>query len=276
MEKPHYHSVILSDVHLGTKDSKAKEAVEFLKSVTCDKLILNGDIVDGWALKAGGKWRDNHTKFVRTVLRKMEKEDTEVIYIRGNHDEFLERFLPVVFGGLKIQQEYIYETAAGRYLVVHGDGFDRVTTDHKFVAKLGSVGYSVLLRINRAYNDWRAWRGKPYFSLSKKIKAGIKSAVTFVDRYEQQLQQFAEVRDCKGIICGHIHTAADKMVGDCHYLNSGDWVESLTAIVEPESGKFELVNLLILTVAFNIPAAPSSLLELVFGDSPHSVGAPVT
>lgn len=204
---------------------------------------MNGDIVDGWALKSGGKWKDSHTKFIRTVLRKMEKEGTEVIYLRGNHDDILDRFLPIAFGGLKIEQEYIHTTAEGNYLIVHGDGFDSITTNYRLLAGLGSVGYSLLLRINRFYNKWRAFRGKPYYSLSKKIKAGVKSAVSFVDNYEDQLQQYARRRNCTGIICGHIHTAADKILGDdIHYLNSGDWVESLTAIVEKNSGEFELIQ----------------------------------
>ncbi len=241
-EKTEYESIFISDVHLGTKDSKAEEVIEFLKASRCKRLILNGDIVDGWALKGGGKWRDSHTKFVRTVLKKMEKEDTEVIYLRGNHDDILERFLPIAFDKLVIEHEYVHETPKGKYLVVHGDGFDSVTTSCKAIAVLGSYGYEVLLRLNRFYNRWRAWRGKGYYSLSKDIKARVKSAISFVDRYEDQLHHFARARGCAGIICGHIHTAADKMLGDVHYLNSGDWVESLTAIVEKEPGEFSLLS----------------------------------
>lgn len=241
-EKIEYESIIISDVHLGTKDSKASEVIEFLKATRCKRLILNGDIVDGWALKSGGKWRDSHTKFVRTVLKKMEKEDTEVIYLRGNHDDILERFLPIAFDKLVIEHEYVHETPKGKYLIVHGDGFDSVTTSCKAVALLGSYGYEILLRVNRLYNRWRAWRGKGYYSLSKEIKARVKSAVSFVDRYEDQLRHFARARGCSGIICGHIHTAADKMLEDVHYLNSGDWVESLTAIVETSPGEFSLVS----------------------------------
>tara|TARA_R110002096_G_scaffold4501_6_gene21114 strand:+ start:47040 stop:47870 length:831 start_codon:yes stop_codon:yes gene_type:complete len=241
-EKIDCETLFLSDIHLGTRDSKAVEATQFLKAHHCKRLVLNGDIVDGWALKAGGKWRDSHTKFVRTVLKKMEKEDMEVIYLRGNHDDVLERFLPLAFGKLTMEQEYIHETPQGKYLVVHGDGFDSVTTSCKAIAVLGSFGYDTLLRINRLYNRWRAWRGKTYYSLSKRVKARVKSALSFIDRYEDQLHQFAKGRNCKGIICGHIHTAANKMIEDVHYLNSGDWVESMTAIVEKKPGEFELIN----------------------------------
>ncbi len=241
--KRYYESVFLSDIHLGSRDAKATEVIAFLKTLRCKKLILNGDIVDGWALKSGGKWLPEHTKLVRYILKKMAKQGTEVIYLRGNHDDILERFLPLDFDNLRIDEEYIHETPRGRYLVVHGDGFDTVTTNHKWVARAGALAYALLLRINRLYNRWRTWRGKPYFSLSKQIKSRVKSAVSFVDRYEDQLQELAKVRGCCGIICGHIHTPANKMLeGETHYLNSGDWVESLTGIIEKEPGDFEVVD----------------------------------
>lgn len=262
-EKAEYQSIFISDVHLGTKDSKAEELIQFLKSSRCRKLILNGDIVDGWALRSGGKWSDSHTKVIRTVLKKMEKDDTEVIYLRGNHDDILERFLPIAFGNLVIEQEYLHETPQGKYLVVHGDGFDSVTTNCRFLAVLGSFGYALLLRINRLYNRWRAWRGKEYFSLSKEIKAKVKSALSFVGRYEDQLQRFAAGRGCVGIICGHIHTPADKMLGDIHYLNSGDWVESLTAIVETQPGRFEVITP-------GVPPKKPEVAESIGGACRHS------
>jgi len=241
MKPIEYETVFISDVHLGTQDSKAEELVGFLKSFRCKKLILNGDIVDGWALRSRGKWLPSHTKFVRTVLKKMEKQGTEVIYLRGNHDDIIERFLPLEIGGLKMVDEYIHPTPQGNYLVIHGDGFDSVTTDHKWVAMMGAKAYELLLSVNRLYNRWRVFCGKEYFSLSKHIKGRVKSAVSFVDRYEDQLKELASVRQCVGIICGHIHTPADKKIdGGIHYLNSGDWVESLTAIVEPKPGHFEL------------------------------------
>jgi len=242
-KKPLFNSIIISDVHLGTKDSKAREVIQFLRATRCKKLILNGDIIDGWALRGSGKWLPEHTKFVRTVLKKMEKQGTEVIYLRGNHDDILDRFLPIDIGGLKIENEYVHSTPKGDYLMVHGDGFDSVTTNSKWVAMLGAVGYDALLKVNRLYNKWRSWRGKPYFSLSKEIKSRVKSAVNFVGRYEEQLTELAKLRKCSGIVCGHIHTPADKVLeSGVHYLNSGDWVESLTALVEKEPGEFELVE----------------------------------
>jgi UDP-2,3-diacylglucosamine pyrophosphatase LpxH len=236
-------TLFLSDLHLGTPDSKADEVVQFLQRFRCRKLVLNGDIIDGWALKRGGRWTSRHSRVIRKIIKMTEHDKTEVVYLRGNHDEIIERFLPMSFGRISLTKEHVHTTAMGkRYLVVHGDGFDSVSTNHKWIASLGAVGYDSLLRINRLYNHYRAWRGKEYFSFSKHVKSKIKSAVSFVDRYEDLLQGLARHRKCDGIICGHIHTAEDKEVGDIHYLNSGDWVESLTAIIEHDDGRLELVR----------------------------------
>lgn len=240
--KLRFKSIFISDVHLGAPECKAAQAAHFLRNCKCEKLILNGDIIDAWALSRSGKWEKPHTHFIRTVLRKMEKEDTEVIYLRGNHDDVLGRFLPIVLDNLKIVEEHIHETPHGKYLVVHGDGFDHVTTNYKWLAHIGAIGYETLLKINRFYNAWRHWRGLEAFSFAKWIKARVKGAVSFVGKYEEQLQQLANYKGCQGIICGHIHTPADRQVGDVHYLNSGDWVESLTAVVEHLDRSFEVIT----------------------------------
>jgi UDP-2,3-diacylglucosamine pyrophosphatase LpxH len=240
--KLRFKTIFISDVHLGAPECKAVQASHFLKNCVCEKLVLNGDIIDAWALARSGKWTKDHTHFVRTVLRKMEKENTEVYYLRGNHDDVLERFLPLRIDNLHISDEHIHDSPHGRYLVVHGDGFDHVTTNHKWVASLGAIGYNSLLRLNRLYNAYRHWRGLEAFSFAKWVKAKVKGAVSFVGKYEEQLQSLAHTRDCKGIICGHIHTPADKMYGDVHYLNSGDWVESLTAVVEHLDRSFEVIS----------------------------------
>ncbi len=235
-------TVILSDVHLGTSDCKVAEVNHFLRHVRCEKLILNGDIIDGWQLRRGGQWTKAHTRFIRIVLKKIEKKDTEVIYLRGNHDDILASFLPLDFENLRIVEDYVHESPAGRYLVLHGDVFDTVTKNFVFLAHLGDWGYRFLLKLNRAYNVWRAWRGKEYWSLSKAIKARVKEAVSHVSNFEEHIVQLARERGCTGVMCGHIHTAADKHLGDVHYLNSGDWVESLTAIVEHYDGRYELMD----------------------------------
>ncbi|RME68176.1 MAG: UDP-2,3-diacylglucosamine diphosphatase [Verrucomicrobia bacterium] len=237
-----YKTIILSDVHLGSANSKAREVNHFLRHTRSEKLILNGDIIDGWQLRRGARWTKHHTKFVRHVLKKLQKENTHVVYLRGNHDDILSRFLPLQFGRLEVVEDHIHSTANGDYLVLHGDVFDSVIKNMVIVAHLGDLGYKILLSLNRVYNKFRAWRGKEYYSLSRIIKAKVKSAVSHISRFEQQLASLARARGCRGVICGHIHTPEIRMIGDIHYLNSGDWVESLTAIVEHQDGRFELID----------------------------------
>jgi UDP-2,3-diacylglucosamine pyrophosphatase LpxH len=248
--KLNVRTVILSDVHLGTADSKVREVNHFLRHVRCAKLILNGDIIDGWQLRRGGQWTKTHTRFIRIVLKKLEKRDTEVIYLRGNHDDILATFLPLQFENLHVVEDHVHEGPRGRYLVLHGDIFDTVTKNFVFLAHLGDWGYRTLLALNRLYNRWRAWRGLEYWSLSRAIKARVKEAVSHVSNFEQHIADLARARGCSGVMCGHIHTAADKMIGDVHYLNSGDWVESLTAIVEHWDGRFELIEFTAFVQAF--------------------------
>lgn len=237
-----YKTIILSDVHLGSRDCKIEEVNHFLKHTRCEKLILNGDIIDGWKLRQGGSWTKGHTRFVRLVLKKLEKKGTEVIYLRGNHDDILAKFLPIDFERLRIVEDYLHTGAGGKYLVLHGDLFDTVTKNFVFLAYAGDWGYSALMGLNRLYNHYRAWRGKEYYSLSKAVKARVKQAVNHVSNFEEHIAALAKSRGCIGVMCGHIHTAADRMIGRVHYLNSGDWVESLTAVVEHSDGRFEVLE----------------------------------
>ena len=242
-QKPvlYFKTIILSDVHLGAPDCQADKVNHFLKHSECQRLILNGDIIDGWSLGRRGGWQRKHTRFIRLVLKKIDKRKTEVIYLRGNHDDILDRFLPMRFGGLKIVDRYIHETIGGRYLVIHGDAFDAVTQNSRLIAVIGDIGYQSLLRLNRMYNRYRAWRGKGYFSLSKAIKARTKTVVNYISRFEEQVEDFARRHNCVGFICGHIHTPENKYIGDIHYLNSGDWIESNTALVEHLDGTWEVL-----------------------------------
>lgn len=234
-------TLFLSDIHLGTADSKASELIRLLKRTHCEKIVLVGDIIDMWALNRGGKWTHKHTRLIRLLLKKMDKEGCELIYIRGNHDDFLTQVLPFNLGGLHVVSEYVHTGKNGKhYLVLHGDGFDSIATNHKWLAVLGSISYDLLLAVNRYYNAYRSWRGKEYFSISKAIKAKVKSAVSFVGRYEEQLKLLTEHKKCSGIICGHIHAPADKMIDSIHYLNCGDWVESLSFVAENHDGSFEV------------------------------------
>ena len=235
-------TVIVSDVHLGMKDSKALQAAHFLRHTVCVKLILNGDIIDAWHLQRLGGWNHGHTSFIRTVLRKMEKENTQVIYLRGNHDDILDRFIPIQLDNLSIAEEHVHATSRGDYLIVHGDGFDAVTTNHAWLAKLGGYGYNALLRFNGIIYWVRKLFGKDPFSHAKWAKAKVKSKVSPMGRWEEQVVELARWRQCAGLICGHIHTPTDKMLGEIHYLNSGDWVESMTAIVENLDGSFQIIG----------------------------------
>ncbi|MCF3651884.1 UDP-2,3-diacylglucosamine diphosphatase [Synoicihabitans lomoniglobus] len=259
-------TVIISDVHLGTDDCKVHEVNHFLKYTRCEKIILNGDIIDGWRLKKTGHWPKSHTRFIRLILKKLEKKNTEVIYLRGNHDDVLAKFLPIAFENLQIVEDYVHTTPRGNYFVLHGDVFDTVTKNFVFLAYLGDWGYRLLMRINRLYNRWRTWRGKDYYSLSKAVKARVKRAVSHVSNFEEHIVELARSRDCMGVMCGHIHTAADKMFGDVHYLNSGDWVESLTAIVEHLDGRFEIVDFADFVKSYpmpsEIPTDHAEVLEL--------------
>jgi UDP-2,3-diacylglucosamine pyrophosphatase LpxH len=235
-------TVFISDVHLGTPDAKVREVNHFLRTVRCEKLVLNGDIIDGWQLLRGRQWSKADTRFIRIVLKKLEKRDTQVVYLRGNHDDVLSKFLPLDFGDLSVVDTHIHEGPNGSYLVLHGDVFDTITRNFVFLAHLGDWGYRALLGLNRAYNAYRRWRGLEYWSLSKAIKARVKSAVSHISSFEGGLARLAREHGCTGVICGHIHTPADKRIEEIHYLNSGDWVESLSAIVEYHDGRMELID----------------------------------
>ncbi len=238
-----YKTIIISDVHLGMRDSKAKEISHFLKHTHCEKLILNGDIIDAWSLKRRrATWSKDCSRFIRIILKKIERKNTQVIYLRGNHDDILRKFMPIHFEGLKIVEDHILETNGKKYLILHGDVFDTITSNYAIIAYLGDIGYNLLLAINRFYNNYRTWRGKEYYSLSKSVKAKVKKAVNFISKFEAALVGLAKHSNCDGIICGHIHTAEDKMLEGIHYMNSGDWVESLTAIVETQTGELELLD----------------------------------
>ncbi|WP_418699171.1 UDP-2,3-diacylglucosamine diphosphatase [Bacteroides sp.] len=238
-----YSTIVLSDIHLGTSNSKTVEVSHFLKSVNCSRLILNGDIIDGWALKRGGtrKWQAKHTDFFKVIMKMMEKHGTEVIYVRGNHDDFLDSLAPIEFYNIKIVKEFIHESCGKRYYVTHGDIFDTVTTKIKWLAQLGGVGYDFLLWVNSIYNNYRVRHGLPYYSLSQAVKQKVKSAVSYISDFEKELVKFARARKCDGVICGHIHHPANAFYDDIHYLNSGDWVETLSALTEDENGNWDII-----------------------------------
>ena len=239
--KTNYKTIIVSDVHLGTKGSKAKEIARFLKQFNCDNLILNGDIIDGWQLKKSGSWKRKHTRFCNRVLKMMENQSTNVYYLRGNHDDFLDQILPLQIGKLQILADMTYESNGKTYFITHGDVFDSITTNLRWIAYLGDVGYTFLLWLNRVVNYYRFKKGLPYFSLSQFVKGKVKQAVSYVDDYETELAKMAKSKGCDGIICGHIHKAENRIIDGIHYLNSGDWVETMSALAEDHEGNWELI-----------------------------------
>ena len=245
-----YKAIIVSDLHLGTKDSKAEEFIEFLEQHPTDLLILNGDIIDGWALNRGAKWKKKHTKVVSKLLNLSSK--TRIIWIRGNHDEFLSEFIDSKFGNIEIKENYIINTSKWvvddlyeqqRYFVFHGDVIDVFITKYKWLSKIGSVGYDFALWLNRWYNRYRAWRKLPYQSISQEIKAGVKAATNYVNDFETTAIKMAAKNGCHGVVCGHIHQPANLTIGNGHYLNSGDWVENRTAILLDYQDNFTIFKL---------------------------------
>lgn len=237
-----YPTIVISDVHLGTEHAKTQQLADFLRTVNCETLILNGDIVDGWHLQKGGKgkWKKEHTDLFKIIMKMMENHNTKVVYVRGNHDDFLDNIAPFAFANISIVKDYVHERNGKKYYVVHGDVFDHVTTNMKWLAKLGDIGYTFLLWVNRIYNYYRLKKGLEYFSLSQSIKQKVKSAVSYISNYETELVDLAKTRGVDGIICGHIHQPADKYIDDVHYLNSGDWVETMSALLEHEDGRWEV------------------------------------
>jgi UDP-2,3-diacylglucosamine pyrophosphatase LpxH len=233
-----YKAIIVSDLHLGTKDSKAKEFVKFLKENPTELLILNGDIIDGWAINRGAKWKKHHTKVISKILKL--SNHTRVIWVRGNHDDFLKDFVGSCFGRIEIVEDYVLNVERwvdsdhfvnDRYYIFHGDVIDVFITKYKWLSKLGSIGYDFALWLNRWYNKYRAWRGLSYQSISQKIKAGVKAALNYINDFESTAIKMAQYNGCQGVMCGHIHSPSDRSISGYHYLNSGDWVENKSAIL---------------------------------------------
>lgn len=242
-----YRAIIVSDLHLGTKDSKSKEFIDFLDNHPTDLLILNGDIIDGWALNRGSKWKKEHTKALGKILKLSNK--IKVIWIRGNHDEFLTEFLGSNFGGIEFREDYKLEYSERKeydtwvrkcYYVFHGDIIDIFITKYKWIAKLGAIGYDLALWLNRWYNRYRVWRKLPYQSISQKIKEGVKQAVAYINDFETTALKMADKKACDGVICGHIHQPENRLIDGKRYLNSGDWVENMSAILIDNYGKITI------------------------------------
>ncbi|HMS19944.1 UDP-2,3-diacylglucosamine diphosphatase [uncultured Sphingorhabdus sp.] len=240
--KSKYRTIWISDIHLGTKGCNAELLLDFLHSVECETLYLVGDIIDGWRLKKGWYWPDSHNEIVRRIL-KIAHKGTRVVFIVGNHDEMLRDYAGFSFGGITLAQEAIHETADGkRLLITHGDAFDGVVLYARWLAFLGDQAYTLMLRANVWLNAIRKRLGMPYWSLSSYLKKRVKNAVQYVCAFEDAVAREAAERGVDGVVCGHIHCAEIRQIGDVTYYNDGDWVESCTALVEASDGTMSILD----------------------------------
>lgn len=237
-----YRAIFISDVHLGTRACQADMLLDFLKETEAETIYLVGDIIDFWRIRRGAIWPQAHNDVLQKLLRKVRK-GSRLILIPGNHDEALRDYVGSRFGGIEIERQTIHTRADGkRYLVIHGDEFDVVVRYAKWLAFLGDRGYEFALWLNWPLNLVRRRAGMGYWSLSAYLKHRVKTAVNFIGEFEKNLAEQAVRENVDGVICGHIHHAADRQIGGAHYVNTGDWVESCTAIVETHDGEFQLVR----------------------------------
>jgi UDP-2,3-diacylglucosamine pyrophosphatase LpxH len=240
--KLRYRSVFLSDTHLGMRAARSEYLLDFLRNVDCGHLYLVGDIVDIWKLRSGWHWTRVQSDLVREVLRKA-KNGTKVTYVPGNHDELFRDYPDFHFSGLEVKREAEHRTADGRrFLILHGDEFDAVVMNNKWLAHLGSGAYDFLLWLNRWYNVARRRLGFGYWSLSAFLKRQVKEAVAYIGSFEDAVVRAVREREMDGVICGHIHHAVITDYGGVVYANCGDWVESYTALVEEPNGALRLIH----------------------------------
>jgi UDP-2,3-diacylglucosamine pyrophosphatase LpxH len=236
-----YRTIWLSDIHLGSSGCQAPYLLDFLRHNESEYLYLVGDIIDGWQLKKGWYWPQAHNDVVQKVLRKARK-GTQVVYIPGNHDEGARQFCDLAFGDIHVRGEAFHTTLQGKRLwIVHGDLFDGVIQHAKWLAYLGDTLYTMILVLNRWFNRIRGKLGFPYWSLSQYLKHQVKNAVNFISSFERVMTDEARRRGCDGVVCGHIHKAEMRDIDGVLYCNDGDWVESLSALVETYEGELKVI-----------------------------------
>lgn len=238
----HYRSIWLSDIHLGTRDAKTEYLYDFLRHTESEYLYLVGDVIDMWKMRTRWYWPQVNNDIMRLVMKKARK-GTRVVYVPGNHDELLRDYTDHMFGGIQVVQDAVHEGADGRrYLVLHGDEFDCVVMNSKWLAYIGSEAYDFLLWLNRWYNRLRRRLGFPYWSLSQYLKHKVKEAVSYIGKFEEAVVKAARDRGADGVVCGHIHHATISDYDGVTYANSGDWVESCTALAEDADGRLHLIR----------------------------------
>lgn len=237
-----YRTVWISDVHLGFPGCQAEGLLEFLQSVECETLYLVGDIVDMWYMRKRLYWPQAHSDVIRELLDKARR-GTRVVYVPGNHDELLRDHLGTTLGNVELINRLVHTTADGRrFLVLHGDQFDSVVQCSPILAVAGSKAYAGLLQLNRVINHFRRRLGFPHWSLAAFLKYRVKNAVQYISQFEDAVAHAALEEGLDGVICGHIHHAEITAMQGVTYCNSGDWVESCTALVERADGEIELLR----------------------------------
>ncbi|MEP3431528.1 MAG: UDP-2,3-diacylglucosamine diphosphatase [Roseibium sp.] len=234
--------MFLSDIHLGTRGCQADLLLDFLQHHNAETIYLVGDIIDGWRLRRKKYWPASH-QAVFDVLLERGRTGTKIIYLPGNHDEFLRQSQKQRFGCIDIVDDAQYVTANGRrYLVIHGDQYDVVIQNVKWLAFLGDRFYVTALALNTWLNIVRRSLGMKYWSLGAFAKKHVKQFVSIIGQFEAAVTTDIKRRKLHGVICGHIHHAADREMNGIHYLNTGDWVESCTAIYERYDGTLEIIR----------------------------------
>lgn len=236
-------AIFISDVHLGTRRCQAERLLEFLRDYEADYLYLLGDIVDLWAMGRGIHWTPAQNTVVQKLLKRA-RHGMRVTLVPGNHDEALREYEDVSFGHIRIARAAVHHTADGhRYLLIHGDAFDEIARYHRVLSLIGDHGYSALMNLNQLMSRLRRALDLPgHWSLAGAVKRNLKRAVVYVRDYELAVARHAAEQGFDGVICGHVHVAADKPLVGVRYMNCGDWVESCSAIVEHLDGRMERLD----------------------------------
>lgn len=242
--KKHYKTIILSDLHLGMPHAKVKELVRFLRSVTCERLILNGDIIDGWYISKHPKcsWRNDLMSLFRVITEMMENNTSDVIYTYGNHDDFMQKYLGKVILGIKVVKNFTILSGGKKFFVTHGDCFDTVNRKANWLSKIGASCYELLLFLNGFYNKYRMRRNKKPFSFAQVMKRWTKRIVSNFTGFEKKIVDFALKNEYDGVICGHIHQPEDMYMDNIRYLNSGDWIYNKSVVIEDDNDCWKVVT----------------------------------
>ena len=242
MPSLHFRSIWISDLHLGTRNLQSEKLLDFLLQTESEFLYLVGDIFDLVQARKGWHWPQINDRIVQAILDKAAN-GTQVFYIPGNHDHMLRRFNGGLIRNIRIENSVIHETADGRrYLVLHGDKFDPVVQRIPWLASIGSTLYEAVLMLNRWFNFGRRSVGREYRSVSSWLKHQIKIVVNYMGRFEEVVANEAAGSKVDGLICGHIHRAGIREIGSVLYTNTGDWVESCTALAENHAGRLGIIE----------------------------------